>query len=458
MMNIAGLSKSVLQKLVVETMQMKPYRGAQIYHEMMVRGERDFGRMSTIKKSARSTLASKFHIDWGLAIAQFDSNEAVAIAEQSRSSLEKNRSSLEKNHERIDLIDSNSRTEVEQQVISESRTEVENDNQKEIENRKEIKSDNGKEEPSAIVDEFELGEERRDPFDESENESGLGEPLTTKKWLVECDDKRLVETVFIPATDRGTLCVSSQIGCTLSCRFCCTGTQPIVRNLEAREIVGQVMLAAAALGDFPKQPHRRSVTNLVFMGTGEPFYNYRNVSGALEMLTARDGLAFGKRKIVVSTSGVAPRIERFAVDWPGVSLAVSLHACTDRLRSSLMDINERWDLATLRSSLLAYTAAPRTGRITFEYVLIDGVNDSLADAERVLEWCRPFNSVVNLIPFNHFRGAPFERPSPPSTIARFAAHLEAGGRSAPVRWPRGRDIDAACGQLLNNDRKQESCM
>ncbi len=267
----------------------------------------------------------------------------------------------------------------------------------------------------------------------------------TRKWLLRFADGQEVETVHIPEEDRGTLCVSSQVGCTLTCRFCHTGTQPLVRNLSAAEIVGQVMLAHDALGEWPRPHEGRRISNLVLMGMGEPLYNYDNVAIALKIIMDPEGLSFSKRKITLSTSGVVPMMRRCGAEL-GVNLAVSLHAVTDELRDRIMPINKKYPLAELMEACRGYPGAHNARRITFEYVLLKGVNDSQADARELVRLLKDLPAKVNLIPFNPWPGAPYECPDD-KTIARFAGILLEGHLTAPIRQPRGQDIQAACGQL-----------
>ncbi len=267
----------------------------------------------------------------------------------------------------------------------------------------------------------------------------------TRKWLVRFTDGQEVEAVHIPEDGRGTLCVSSQVGCTLTCRFCYTGTQRLVRNLGAAEIVGQVMLAHDALGEWPRPNDGRRISNLVLMGMGEPLYNYDNVARALKVIMDPEGLSFSKRKITLSTSGVVPLMARCGTEL-GVNLAVSLHAVTDELRDRLMPINKKYPLAELMKACRAYPGAHNARRITFEYVLLKGVNDGESDARELARLLKGLPAKVNLIPFNPWPGAPFEC-SEPKVIARFAEILMAAHLAAPIREPRGLDILAACGQL-----------
>ncbi len=267
----------------------------------------------------------------------------------------------------------------------------------------------------------------------------------TRKWLVRLADGHEIETVFIPEPERGTLCVSAQVGCTLSCRFCYTGTQRLVRNLSAAEIVGQVVLARDVLGDWPSPREDRRLTNIVMMGMGEPLYNFDNVAKALGIVMDGDGIAISRRRITLSTAGVVPMMHRCGEEL-GVKLAVSLHATTDTLRDRLVPLNRKYPLADLIAACRAYPGARNTRRITFEYVMLKDVNDGEADAKRLLRLVGGIPAKVNLIPFNPWPGAPFAR-STDAAIARFAEIVNAGGLAAPVRAPRGEDILAACGQL-----------
>ena len=273
----------------------------------------------------------------------------------------------------------------------------------------------------------------------------------TRKWLLRLADGQEVETVYIPEDDRGTLCVSSQVGCTLTCRFCHTGTQALVRNLSAAEIAGQIMTALDDLGDWPRTREGRRVTNLVMMGMGEPLYNYDNVAAAIRMVLDDEGLAISKRKITLSTSGVVPLIERCGEEL-GVGLAVSLHAVRDELRDELVPLNRKYPIAELLAACRAYPGAHNARRITFEYVMLDGVNDSEADARELARLLGDLPAKVNLIPFNPWPGAPYQCSSK-RAITRFAKILNDAGLSAPVRVSRGQDIMAACGQLKSASQR-----
>jgi 23S rRNA (adenine2503-C2)-methyltransferase len=290
----------------------------------------------------------------------------------------------------------------------------------------------------------------------------------TRKWLLRTADNHDFEMVFIPDADRGTLCVSSQVGCTLNCRFCHTGTMRLVRNLTPGEIVGQVMLARDALGEWPKAggtmagldfddddeeqaaaytPDGRLLTNIVMMGMGEPLYNFDNVRDALKLVMDGDGLALSKRRITLSTSGVVPMMARCGAEI-GVNLAVSLHAVTKDVRDEIVPINRKFGLEELLQACADYPGASNARRITFEYVMLRDKNDSDDDARELVRLIKHYRlpAKVNLIPFNPWPGAPYEC-STPERIRRFAEIVFDAGISAPVRTPRGRDIDAACGQL-----------
>jgi 23S rRNA (adenine2503-C2)-methyltransferase len=273
----------------------------------------------------------------------------------------------------------------------------------------------------------------------------------TRKWLLRLADGQEVETVYIPEDDRGTLCVSAQVGCTLTCRFCHTGTQGLVRNLSAAEIVGQIVTAIDDIGDWPRTREGRRVTNLVMMGMGEPLYNFDNVAAAIRTVLDDEGLAISKRKITLSTAGVVPLIERCGAEL-GVGLAVSLHAVRDELRDVLVPLNRKYPIAELLAACRAYPGAHNARRITFEYIMLDGVNDSVADARELARLLHDLPAKVNLIPFNPWPGAPYECSSK-RAIARFAKILNDAGLSAPVRVSRGQDIMAACGQLKSASQR-----
>lgn len=279
----------------------------------------------------------------------------------------------------------------------------------------------------------------------------------TRKWLLKTQDGHEFEMVFIPDADRGTLCVSSQIGCTLNCRFCHTGTMQLVRNLEPSEIVGQVMLARDALGEWPSQPEGRMLTNIVMMGMGEPLYNFDNVRDALKIVMDGDGLGLSRRRITLSTSGVVPMMARAGQEI-GVNLAVSLHAVTKEIRDEIVPLNRKYGIEQLLEACAAYPGANNARRITFEYVMLNGKNDSDEHAHELVRLIRKYRlpAKVNLIPFNPWPGAPYEC-STGERIRKFSNIVFEAGISAPVRTPRGRDIDAACGQLKTAaERKRRS--
>ncbi|WP_424972359.1 23S rRNA (adenine(2503)-C(2))-methyltransferase RlmN [Dinoroseobacter sp. S76] len=272
----------------------------------------------------------------------------------------------------------------------------------------------------------------------------------TRKYLVRIAGGHEVEVVYIPEEDRGTLCVSSQVGCTLTCSFCHTGTQKLVRNLTAGEIVGQIMVARDDLGEWP-EPGRnpknetRLLSNIVLMGMGEPLYNFEAVRDAMKIAMDPEGISLSRRRITLSTSGVVPEIARTAEEI-GCMLAVSFHATTDETRDKLVPINKRWNIAELLDALRAYPKASNSERITFEYVMLKGVNDSDEDARRLIKLIEGIPAKINLIPFNEWPGAPYERSSN-NRIRAFADIIYKAGYASPIRTPRGEDIMAACGQL-----------
>ncbi len=287
----------------------------------------------------------------------------------------------------------------------------------------------------------------------------------TRKWLLRLDDGREVETVYIPEPDRGTLCISSQVGCTLTCTFCHTGTQRLVRNLTASEIVGQIVLARDRIGDWPgtspEDPiglpsSQRKITNVVLMGMGEPLYNFDNVRDACAIAADGDGLSVSTRRITLSTSGIVPEIPRWGAE-AGTMLAISLHAVRDELRNELVPINKKWPIAELMDACRAYPGLSNTKRITFEYVMLKGVNDSLGDAKALVRLFAKIPAKINLIPFNSWPGAPYGC-SDWDQIELFAEVVNRAGYASPVRSPRGRDIMAACGQLKSASFKQRASM
>jgi 23S rRNA (adenine2503-C2)-methyltransferase len=297
----------------------------------------------------------------------------------------------------------------------------------------------------------------------------------TRKWLLRLPKRGHearapeIETVYIPEADRGTLCISSQVGCTLTCSFCHTGTQRLVRNLESEEIVGQILVARDRIGDWsapaasgqPKTPEieaahllpssERKITNIVLMGMGEPLYNFDNVRDAMAVAADGDGLAFSKRRITLSTSGVVPEIPRWGAE-AGTMLAISLHAVRDDLRDELVPINKRYPIAELLAACRAYPGLSNARRITFEYVMLKGVNDSLADARALVKLLAGIPAKINLIPFNPWPGSKYQC-SDWGQIEKFADLVNRAGYASPVRTPRGRDILAACGQLKSESQK-----
>ena len=271
----------------------------------------------------------------------------------------------------------------------------------------------------------------------------------TRKWLVRITGGHEVEVVYIPEENRGTLCISSQVGCTLTCSFCHTGTQKLVRNLTAGEIVGQLMMARDDLGEWPvpgaPKDETRLLSNIVLMGMGEPLYNFENVRDAMKIAMDPEGIQLSRRRITLSTSGVVPEIARTAKEI-GCQLAVSFHATTDDVRDKLVPINKRWNIETLLEALRAYPKVSNSERITFEYVMLNGVNDSDQDAHRLVKLIEGIPAKINLIPFNEWPGAPYTRSSN-NRIRAFANIIYQAGYASPIRTPRGEDIMAACGQL-----------
>jgi len=294
----------------------------------------------------------------------------------------------------------------------------------------------------------------------------------TRKWLLRLPRRGHeaaapeVETVYIPESDRGTLCISSQVGCTLNCSFCHTGTQRLVRNLEPEEIVGQILIARDRIGDWPGATPpddggmlpaaERKITNIVLMGMGEPLYNFENVRDAIEVAADGDGLAFSKRRITLSTSGVVPEIPRWGLEI-GTMLAISLHAVTNELRNELVPINRKYPIAELLEACRQYPGLSNARRITFEYVMLKGVNDSLSDARALVRLLNGIPAKINLIPFNPWPGSRYEC-SDWDQIERFADVVNRAGYASPVRTPRGRDILAACGQLKSESQKLRASM
>ncbi len=279
----------------------------------------------------------------------------------------------------------------------------------------------------------------------------------TRKYLLRIAGGHEVEAVYIPEEGRGTLCISSQVGCTLTCSFCHTGTQRLVRNLTPAEIVGQVMVARDDLGEWPApgrnpKDETRLLSNIVLMGMGEPLYNFDNVRDAMKIVMDGEGISLSRRRITLSTSGVVPEIARAASEI-GCLLAVSFHATTDEVRDRLVPINRRWNIDTLLSALRAYPRLSNSERITFEYVMLKGVNDSDEDARRLVKLIEGIPAKINLIPFNEWPGAPYERSSM-NRIRAFADIIYKAGYASPIRTPRGEDIMAACGQLKSDTERQ----
>lgn len=271
----------------------------------------------------------------------------------------------------------------------------------------------------------------------------------TRKYLMRIAGGHEVETVYIPEEDRGTLCISSQVGCTLTCSFCHTGTQKLVRNLTTAEIIGQVLVARDDLGEWPEpgapKNETRLLSNIVLMGMGEPLYNFDNVRDAMKIAMDPEGISLSRRRITLSTSGVVPEIAKTAQEI-GCQLAISFHATTDVVRDKLVPINKKWNIAKLLDALRTYPKVSNSERITFEYVMLKDVNDTNADARRLVKLIKGIPAKINLIPFNEWPGSPYER-SDWSRIEAFADIIYKAGYASPIRTPRGEDIMAACGQL-----------
>ena len=278
----------------------------------------------------------------------------------------------------------------------------------------------------------------------------------TRKYLLKLSGGHEIETVFIPETDRGTLCISSQVGCTLTCPFCHTGTQKLVRNLNPSEMIGQVLIAREDLSEWPTEQNNRvgqprKLSNIVLMGMGEPLYNFDAVRDAMNIAMDPAGIALSRRRITLSTSGVVPEIGKVG-DEIGCMLAISFHATTDEVRNKLVPINKRWNIGQLLQALRDYPRLSNSERITFEYVMIDKVNDSDEDARRLIALIKGIPAKINLIPFNEWPGAPYKRSSN-NRIRAFADIIHNAGYSSPIRKPRGEDIMAACGQLKSETER-----
>ncbi|MCH9853225.1 MAG: 23S rRNA (adenine(2503)-C(2))-methyltransferase RlmN [Alphaproteobacteria bacterium] len=270
----------------------------------------------------------------------------------------------------------------------------------------------------------------------------------TQKWLLRLSDGNEIETVYIPEKTRGTLCISSQIGCTLNCSFCHTGTQRLVRNLTAGEIVGQVMKVRDELGEWPSPHEQRKISNIVLMGMGEPLYNYDNVARAVKLICDDEGICLSRRRVTLSTSGVVPLIEKVG-DELGCVLAISLHAVRDDLRDMLVPINKKWNIDALMQACRTYPGLKNSKRITFEYVMLKDINDSEADARALVQLIAGIPAKINLIPFNPWPGNNYQTSSD-EQIKKFAKIVLKAGYASPVRTPRGADIMSACGQLKSS--------
>ncbi len=278
----------------------------------------------------------------------------------------------------------------------------------------------------------------------------------TRKYLMRINGEHEVETVYIPEENRGTLCISSQVGCTLTCSFCHTGTQRLVRNLTSSEIVGQILAARDDLGEWPNQgvpkTEPRMLSNIVLMGMGEPLYNFNNVRDAMKIAMDPEGIALSRRRITLSTSGVVPEIAKTAEEI-GCQLAISFHATTDEIRDKLVPINKKWNISKLLETLKNYPKVSNSERITFEYVMLKDINDTDEDAHRLVKLIKGIPAKINLIPFNEWPGSPFER-SDWKQIESFAEIIYRAGYASPIRKPRGEDIMAACGQLKSTTEKE----
>ena len=267
----------------------------------------------------------------------------------------------------------------------------------------------------------------------------------TIKWLLKLSDGNEIETVWIPDGERGTLCISSQVGCTLTCKFCHTGTQRLVRNLSSAEIIGQVMLAMDEIKDWPSASENRLLTSIVLMGMGEPLYNYDNVKKAINIIMDHSGISLSRRRITLSTSGIVPEIQKCGEEL-GVNLAISLHATNDILRNELVPINKKYDIKQLLDAVRSYATISNSRRVTWEYVMLKGVNDTIEDAKSLVNLIKGIPSKINLIPFNEWPCSPYEC-STSQNIKNFAKIVMKAGYASPIRTPRGRDVMAACGQL-----------
>ncbi len=275
----------------------------------------------------------------------------------------------------------------------------------------------------------------------------------SRKWLMAMADGHEIEAVYIPEKDRGSLCVSSQIGCTNKCSFCHTGTMRLVRNLDAAEILMQVMHAKDVLGEWGNIQKTRFLSNVVIMGMGEPLFNYEAVAKAIKLIMDESGISIGRRKITLSTSGVVPMIKRCGEDL-GINLAISLHAVTNELRNELIPLNKKYPIEELLQACRDYPAARNARRITFEYVMLKGVNDGLADAKELVRLLGGIPAKINLLPYNPWPGSPYES-SDDAAIQKFGDYVNAAGYASPIRTPRGRDIMAACGQLKSSSQKEK---
>ncbi len=278
----------------------------------------------------------------------------------------------------------------------------------------------------------------------------------TKKYLLRLEDEKEIETVYIPEKDRGTLCISSQVGCTLNCSFCFTGTQKLVRNLSSADIINQVLTVKDDLGDWSRNGNpkygKRLITNVVLMGMGEPLYNYQSVKKALHIIMDNEGIALSRKRITLSTSGVVPEIKNVGTEI-GCLLAISFHATTDDVRDKLVPINKKWNIQALLNCLREYPNLSNSHRITFEYVMLKDINDTDEDAKRLVNLVRGIPAKINLIPFNPWPGTPYKR-STDERINSFAQIVNRAGYASPIRSPRGEDIMAACGQLKSNSEKR----